>query len=105
VAQTDYSGYPDCRDETIKSLEKTINLGMGTDIQIHTPLMNLSKAETVKLVVELGALEAMADTHTCYNGQRPPCGECPACKIRAKGFQQAGIPDPLLAALPAQHRQ
>ena len=99
VAQTDYSGYPDCREDTINSLENTINLGMGADIRIHTPLMNLSKAETVNLAVELGALEAMADTHTCYNGQRPPCGECSACKIRAKGFQQAGIPDPLVAAI------
>lgn len=99
VAQTDYSGYPDCREETIKALEKAINLGMATDIQIHTPLMNLSKAETVQLAKEVGAIEAMADTHTCYNGQRPPCGECPACVLRAKGFEEAGISDPLVAQL------
>ena len=99
VAQTDYSGYPDCREETITALEKTINLGMETEIQIHTPLMHLSKADTVRLAEEVGALEAMADTHTCYNGERPPCGECPACVLRAKGFDEAGIPDPLLTQL------
>ena len=97
VAQTDYSGYPDCREETIEALTKAINLGMETDIQIHTPLMHLSKAETVRLAKEVGALPAMADTHTCYNGQRPPCGECPACILRAKGFEEAGISDPLVA--------
>jgi 7-cyano-7-deazaguanine synthase len=96
VAQTDYSGYPDCREETIIALAKTINLGMETDIRIHTPLMHLSKADTIRLAIDVGALEAMADTHTCYNGQRPPCGECPACVLRAKGFEEAGIPDPLL---------
>ena len=96
VAQTDYSGYPDCRDETIKAITKAVNLGMETEIEIHTPLMYLSKAETVRLAKEVGALEAMSDTHTCYNGQRPPCGQCPACVLRAKGFEEAGIPDPLL---------
>ena len=96
VAQTDYSGYPDCREETIEALTKAINLGMETEIEIHTPLMYLSKADTVRLAKEVGALEAMSDTHTCYNGQRPPCGQCPACVLRAKGFEEAGIPDPLL---------
>jgi len=96
VAQTDYSGYPDCRQETIDALESTIRLGMESDVVIHTPLMNLSKKETVLLAKELGALEAMALTHTCYNGQRPPCGECPACRIRARGFDEAGIEDPLV---------
>ncbi|MEX0828602.1 MAG: 7-cyano-7-deazaguanine synthase, partial [Haliea sp.] len=97
VAQTDYSGYPDCREETITALEKTINLGMETEFQIHTPLMHLSKAETVRLARDVGALEAMADTQTCYQGKRPPCGECPACELRAKGFKEAGIRDPLIA--------
>ncbi len=96
VAQTDYSGYPDCRQETIDALESTIRLGMESNVVIHTPLMNLSKKETVLLAKELGALEAMALTHTCYNGQRPPCGECPACRIRARGFDEAGIEDPLV---------
>ena len=98
VAQTDYSGYPDCREATIESLQTTINLGMESNLRIHTPLMHLSKADTVRLAGEVGALEAMADTHTCYNGQRPPCRKCPACELRAKGFEEAGIADPLLAA-------
>jgi 7-cyano-7-deazaguanine synthase len=96
VAQTDYSGYPDCREETIAALERTINLGMETEIMIHTPLMHLSKKETGELARDVGALAAMADTHTCYEGQRPPCGKCPACRLRAKGFAEAGIADPLV---------
>lgn len=98
VAQTDYSGYPDCRSATLESLQKTLSLGMDADFIIHTPLMNLSKSQTVTLAAELGALPAMALTHTCYNGQRPPCGDCPACELRAKGFAGAGVPDPLLSA-------
>lgn len=97
VAQTDYSGYPDCREETIRSLQQTLRLGMDSDIELHAPLMHLSKKETVELSRDLGALEAMALTHTCYNGQRPPCGTCSACELRAKGFAEAGIDDPLLA--------
>ncbi|MCH8302858.1 MAG: 7-cyano-7-deazaguanine synthase QueC [Proteobacteria bacterium] len=95
VAQTDYSGYPDCRRDTIDELEKTLGLGMQREFKIHTPLMNLSKKETVEMARDLGALDAMALTHTCYNGLRPPCGECPACRLRAKGFLEAGIADPL----------
>lgn len=95
VAQTDYSGYPDCRRDTIDELEKTLGLGMEREFKIHTPLMNLSKKETVEMARDLGALDAMALTHTCYNGLRPPCGECPACRLRAKGFLEAGIADPL----------
>ncbi len=95
VAQTDYSGYPDCRRETIDAMEKTLKLGMERTFTIHTPLMNLSKKETVELARDLGALDAMAMTHTCYNGERPPCGECPACRLRARGFQEAGVADPL----------
>ena len=98
VAQTDYSGYPDCREGTITALQHTLRLGMESDITIHTPLMNLSKKETVELARDLGALPAMAHTHTCYNGQRPPCGKCPACVLRARGFAEAGEEDPLLAA-------
>ncbi|MDX1508684.1 MAG: 7-cyano-7-deazaguanine synthase QueC [Woeseiaceae bacterium] len=97
VAQTDYSGYPDCREQTIRSLQQTLRLGMESNITIHTPLMHLSKKQTVLLADKLGALDAMALTHTCYNGERPPCGACPACELRAKGFDEAGIPDPLLA--------
>lgn len=95
VAQTDYSGYPDCREETMSSLQAAIRNGMESELQIHTPLMHLSKKETVELARELGALPAMAMTHTCYNGVRPPCGECPACELRAKGFAEAGVIDPL----------
>ena len=97
VAQTDYSGYPDCREGTITSLQHTLRLGMEYDVTIHTPLMHLSKKETVELARDLGALPAMALTHTCYNGERPPCGTCPACELRAKGFAEAGVKDPLLA--------
>jgi 7-cyano-7-deazaguanine synthase len=96
VAQTDYSGYPDCRENTLQSLEQTLRLGMESNVCIHTPLMNLSKKETVELAMSLGAIDAMALTHTCYNGARPPCGECAACELRAKGFLEAGIADPLL---------
>lgn len=97
VAQTDYSGYPDCRENTIQALQKTINLGMEYDVTIHTPLMHKSKKETVELARSLGALDSMAHTHTCYEGQQPPCGDCSACVLRAKGFEEARIPDPLVA--------
>ena len=96
VAQTDYSGYPDCRTETISALQQALRLGMETEVSIHTPLMHLSKKDTVELARDLGALPAMALTHTCYNGTRPPCGTCAACELRAKGFAAANIADPLL---------
>jgi len=98
VAQTDYSGYPDCRETTIEALQQALRLGMESEVEIHTPLMHLSKKDTVLLAQELGALPAMAYTHTCYNGLRPPCGRCPACELRARGFAEAGIDDPLLVA-------
>ncbi len=98
VAQTDFSGYPDCRQQTIDALASALALGMESDYVIHTPLMNLSKKETVLLARDRGAIEAMGLTHTCYEGQRQPCGECQACILRAKGFSEAGIDDPLLAA-------
>jgi len=96
VAQTDYSGYPDCRENTLSSLEQTLRLGMEYDFTIHTPLMNLTKADTVILAEKLGAMDAMAYTHTCYNGEQPPCGHCPACLLRAKGFAEAKRSDPLV---------
>ena len=96
VAQTDYSGYPDCRENTLNSLEQTLRLGMEYNITIHTPLMNLNKSDTVELAVKLGAMDAMAYTHTCYNGAQPPCGQCQACILRAKGFAEAHIADPLI---------
>lgn len=97
VCQTDYSGYPDCRHETIQSLQEAINLGLpGTSpVHIHTPLMWLTKAETVTLASKLpGCMEALALSVTCYEGQVPGCGQCPACKLRSAGFAQAGVPDP-----------
>lgn len=95
VCQTDYSGYPDCRDEAISAIQLAISLGMARQFYIHTPLMWLTKAETVKLAQEVGALEALALSVTCYRGQRPPCGTCPACQLRSKGFREAGIEDPI----------
>jgi 7-cyano-7-deazaguanine synthase len=97
VCQTDYSGYPDCRSEAIAAIQLAISLGMGRIFYIHTPLMWLTKAETARLAQEVGALEALSYSHTCYRGVYPPCGECPACQLRAKGFQEAGIPDPILS--------
>ena len=96
VAQTDFSGYPDCREKTIKLLQETLRLGMESGVEIHTPLMHLSKKETVELARDLGAIPAMALTHTCYKGERPPCGHCAACELRAKGFAEAEVRDPLL---------
>ncbi len=98
VAQTDYSGYPDCREATLEALRRALSLGMECDFALHTPLMFLSKRETVELAVSLGALPALGLSHTCYEGVRPPCGRCPACVLRAKGFAEAGVADPLLAA-------
>lgn len=96
VAQTDYSGYPDCRENTLKALELALRLGMDSRVTLHTPLMFMSKAETVQLAQEVGAMGAMAWSHTCYNGEVPPCGHCAACELRAKGFAEAGIADPLV---------
>lgn len=97
VCQTDFSGYPDCRAETITKMEETLRLGMDYPFKIHTPLMNSNKKQTVVLAELLsGCMEALAFSHTCYEGQIPPCGECPACMLRAKGFKEAGIIDPLI---------
>ncbi|HOB63076.1 MAG TPA: 7-cyano-7-deazaguanine synthase QueC [Candidatus Competibacteraceae bacterium] len=104
VAQTDYSGYPDCRQTTLQALEQALRLGMEYELTLHTPLMFKSKAETVLMARDLGALPALADTHTCYQGQQPPCGTCPACLLRAKGFAEAGIADPLVERFRAAQR-
>lgn len=95
VCQTDFSGYPDCRQEFITSAMKTITLALDSPITIEAPLMYVTKAETVKLMAEIGKLELYKYTHTCYEGQWPPCGKCPACELREKGFKQAGFIDPL----------
>lgn len=95
VCQTDFSGYPDCRDVFVKSLNVTLNLAMAFEFQLETPLMWLTKAETVQLMAKLNRLDWYRLTHTCYEGQVPPCGNCPACKLRQAGFKAASIPDPL----------
>ncbi|GGJ68735.1 7-cyano-7-deazaguanine synthase [Anoxybacillus voinovskiensis] len=90
VCETDFSGYPDCRDIFIKSLNVTLNLAMDYQFVIHTPLMWLNKAETWELADELGALDFVrSKTLTCYNGIiADGCGECPACKLRKRGLEQ-----------------
>lgn len=102
VCQTDFSGYPDCREDTMHALERSIQLGMDTPFRIHTPLMYLTKAQTVQLAEESQGLEAQAYSHTCYEGKVPPCGRCPSCQLRAKGFAEAGIPDPLVVRTQAK---
>ena len=98
MCETDFSGYPDCRDDTLKALQATINLGMETRFVIETPLMWIDKAATWSMANELGGqtlIELMTEhTHTCYTGDRTirhdwgyGCGECPACDLRQKGFQ------------------
>src|SRR5699024_450178 len=88
VSEADYSGYPDCRDIFIKSLNVTLNLSMDETFVIHTPLMWLDKADVWKLSDQLGAFEYVKEkTLTCYNGVRGSgCGECPACKLRQHGL-------------------
>lgn len=90
VSQTDFSGYPDCRDSFIKSLNVTLNLAMDEQFVIHTPLMWIDKAQTWALADELGVLDIVRrDTLTCYNGvQGDGCGHCPACKLRREGLEQ-----------------
>lgn len=90
VSQTDFSGYPDCRDSFIKSLNVTLNLAMDEQFVIHTPLMWIDKAQTWALADELGVLELIrTETLTCYNGiQGDGCGHCPACKLRREGLEK-----------------
>ena len=102
VCETDFSGYPDCRDEFVKALNHAVKLGMERDVKFETPLMWLNKAETWALADKIGRLDYVRQkTLTCYNGViGDGCGECPACKLRAKGlhdYQQA--PDVVMAAL------
>jgi len=97
VSQVDYSGYPDCRQGFIRSMSKSLSLGMGRPVKIHTPLIKKDKKSVVLMAKKLGVLEYMKYTHTCYMGGKKPCGKCPACVLRAKGFKQAGIKDPLTA--------
>ena len=97
VCRTDFSGYPDCREDAIRALEHAVNLGIGADnpVRIHTPLMWMTKAETVRMARRLpGCWEALAKSITCYQGKVPGCGECPSCQLRAKGFREANELDP-----------
>ena len=89
VCETDFSGYPDCRDVFIKSMNVTLNLAMDYNFCIKTPLMYLTKAQTWQLADELGALDYVREhTHTCYIGVEGGCGECPSCLLREKGLQE-----------------
>lgn len=99
VCETDFSGYPDCRDDTMKAMQLALNLGLERRLRIATPLMWIDKAQTWQMAQDLGG-EALVelivrDTHTCYQGTRDVlhdwgygCGSCPACELRAKGWQR-----------------
>ena len=90
VSQTDFSGYPDCRDSFIKSLNVTLNLAMDDQFVIHTPLMWIDKKQTWQMADELGVLDLIRHrTLTCYNGiPGDGCGHCPACRLRSEGLSQ-----------------
>ena len=90
VSQTDFSGYPDCRDSFIRSLNVTLNLAMDSQFIIHTPLMWLDKAQTWEMADRLGVLDLVRnDTLTCYNGIKGDgCGHCPSCKLRRDGLEK-----------------
>ena len=98
MCETDYSGYPDCRDDTIKALQVALNLGMDRRFVLHTPLMWIDKAATWALAETLGGRPlvdlVVEESHTCYLGERGArhdwgygCGTCPACDLRAKGYR------------------
>ena len=98
MCETDYSGYPDCRDETLRTLQSALRLGMNTQLTIETPLMWLDKSATWQLADQLGGKSLIdlirTETHTCYLGERDQlhawgygCGHCPACELRAHGYQ------------------
>ena len=90
VSQTDFSGYPDCRDSFIKSLNVTLNLAMDEQFVLHTPLMWIDKAQTWALADRLGVLDLIRhETLTCYNGiPGDGCGHCPSCKLRREGLEK-----------------
>jgi 7-cyano-7-deazaguanine synthase len=99
MCETDFSGYPDCRDDTMKALQVALNLGMATQLKVETPLMWIDKAQTWTMAQDLGG-QPLVDlirkgTHTCYLGERGAlhawgygCGSCPACALRARGYEQ-----------------
>ncbi len=97
MCETDFSGYPDCRDDTVKAMQIALTLGLDRRVTIHTPLMWIDKAATFALAQSIGGEPLidllLAETHTCYLGDREHrhdwgfgCGECPACRLRAEGF-------------------
>jgi 7-cyano-7-deazaguanine synthase len=94
MCETDFSGYPDCRDDTVKAMQLALNLGMDRRFVLHTPLMWIDKAQTWAMAAGLGLLEVTVElTHTCYRGDRTHrhawgygCGDCPACELRARGY-------------------
>ena len=96
MCETDYSGYPDCRDDTVKAMQLALNLGMQRRFVLHTPLMWLDKAATFAMANGFGILDTTIElTHTCYRGDRfhrhpwgYGCGDCPACTLRAEGWRQ-----------------
>lgn len=99
VCETDYSGYPDCRDDTIKAMQVALNLGMDTRFVLHTPLMWIDKAQTWELAEELGGQKLVTlinrESHSCYRGTRGTlhpwghgCGTCPACELRRTGWEE-----------------
>ncbi|MBI1362518.1 MAG: 7-cyano-7-deazaguanine synthase QueC [Proteobacteria bacterium] len=100
VSEEDFGGYPDCREDFIRKMEAALASGLDKPIKIETPLVHLNKKQTVELAQSLlGCMEALAFSHTCYNGAVPPCGTCHACLLRARGFAQAAVPDPLVERL------
>lgn len=110
VCETDFSGYPDCRDDAIKAMQVALNVGMNSQFVVHTPLMWLSKAQTWTLALQVGGHQfvdiIIENTHTCYEGDRSQrhvwgygCGRCPACDLRAAGhkeFQTAIQPEEII---------
>ncbi|MBU8905241.1 7-cyano-7-deazaguanine synthase QueC [Desertibacillus haloalkaliphilus] len=98
VSAVDFSGYPDCRPEFIESMNQTVNLATkqgatGGKLQIETPLIHLTKRETVEEGLRLGVPYQL--TTSCYNGEETACGECDSCQLRIKGFKEAGAIDPI----------
>lgn len=89
VCETDFSGYPDCRQIFVQSMNVTLNLAMAYDFRLHTPLMYLTKKETWALADELGVLDYIRTrTHTCYLGVEGGCHECPSCVLRERGLAE-----------------
>jgi 7-cyano-7-deazaguanine synthase len=106
MCETDFSGYPDCRDDTMKALQVALNLGMATRLKLETPLMWIDKAQTWEMARHLGGPSLIElireDTHTCYLGERGVlhdwgygCGKCPACELRANGYRLFSEPEKL----------